>query len=313
MKLLLLACTASVLSLPSIFLAQQSQGTPKATATDTKPAVSTKTKESWTKLSLDASDLPSKPPIVGVQDSEPSYTRELVRLEWRLNDPIDTYIIIPKLVKKPPVIIYLYNYTTNTDRFMRNNVAQYLSSQGVAVVGFSTAVSGHRFHDRGLNRWFVSEMQEALATSTHDVRKVIDYLATRKDLDSSRIGIYGQGSGAAVAILAAAVDPRIKILDLEDTWGNWPDFVTKSSQIPDDERATYLKSDFLAGISGMDPVDYLPKLKIPVRNQYSLAKSAVPPESRKAVETALPKQAVHMPLDGTFDWIKGQLNGMGKE
>jgi hypothetical protein len=58
-------------------------------------------------------------------------------------------------------------------------------------------------------------------------------------------------------------------------------------------------------------MNYLPKLRIPVRNQYSLPKSAVPPEVRKCIEAALPPQAAHTPLDGTFDWIKGQLKGMG--
>jgi cephalosporin-C deacetylase-like acetyl esterase len=195
---------------------------------------------------------------------------------------------------------------------MGNKVCAYLSSGGVAVVGFSTALSGYRFHDRGLVRWFVSDMQEALATSTHDVQKMIDYLQTRNDIDTSRIGIFGQGSGAAIAILAASVDPRIKLLDLEDTWGDWPDFLKFSIQIPEAERATYLKPEFLQSLAGLDPLDYLPKLTIPVRNQYSMPKSAVPPEARKRIEQALPPQATHLPIDNTFDWIKGQLNGMGK-
>jgi hypothetical protein len=268
--------------------------------------------ESWTTPSLEGSKFAIAPPLIGEVDNQPSFKRELVRLQWRPMDPIDTYIAIPKAAAKPPVILYLYNYTTNTDRFIRANVCEYLSSGGVAMVGFSTAVSGYRFHDRGLVRWFVSDLQEALATSAHDVQKMIDYLATRNDIDSSRIGIYGQGSGAAIAILAAAVDPRIKVLDLEDTWGDWPEWLAKSSVIPETERATYLKPDFLKGVAGLDPVDYLPKLKIPVRNQYSLPQSPVPPEVRKRIEAALPPQAAHTPLDGTFNWIKNQLNGMGK-
>ena len=36
------------------------------------------------------------------------------------------------------------------------------------------------------------------------------------------------GSGAAIAILAAAIDPRLKALDLVDPWGDWPDWLAKS-------------------------------------------------------------------------------------
>jgi dienelactone hydrolase len=211
------------------------------------------------------------------------------------------------------VILYLYNYTANTDRFMLANVCQHLTSGGVAAVGFSLALSGHRFHDRGANEWFVSNLQEALTTSVHDVQKVIDYLQTRQDIDAKRIGIFGQGSGAAVAILAAAVDPRIKVLDLEDAWGDWPAWLAESTIIPDAERTAYSSPDFLKEVEELDPIRHLPKLKIPVRIQYSLPppKSAVPPEVRKRMEAALPRQAAHTPVEANFNWIKKQLGEMG--
>jgi hypothetical protein len=109
--------------------------------------------------------------------------------------------------------------------------------------------------------------------------------------------------------LAAAADPRIKVLDLEDTWGDWPEFLAKSSVIPESERPTYLKPFFLKGVAGLDPIDYLPKLTIPVRNQYSLPKSSVPPEVRKRIEALLPPQAAHTPLETSFDWIKKAVTG----
>jgi hypothetical protein len=280
--------------------------------TSSPPVADQKEKESWTTLSLKGSEFKSIPPLVGQADNQQTFTRELVRLQWRFNDPIDTYVVIPKLVAKPAVILFLYNYTTTTDRFMREPVCRYLSKDGVAVVGFSTAISGHRFHDRGANEWFVSDLPEALATSTHDVEKVIDYLETRKDIDTKRIAVYGQGSGAAVAILAASADPRIKALDLEDTWGDWPEWLGKSSIIPEAERPIYLKPAFLKTVAGLDPLDFLPKLNIPIRNQYSLPKSPVPPEVRKRVESALPPQATRTPIEANFDWIKRQLAEMAK-
>lgn len=273
--------------------------------------------ESWTNLPLSGSEFMSVPPLLGQSDTEPSFTRHLIRVQWRAGDPIDMFLVVPKpdaqAAKpsvKPAVILYLYNYTTNTDRFMRVDVCDFLTTGGVAAVGFSPALSGHRFHDRGATEWFVSDLQEALTTSAHDVQKMIDYLETRQDIDASRIGIYGQGSGAAVAILAAAVDPRIKVLDLEDAWGDWPNWLSKSSIIPEAERATYLTPDFLKGVKNLDPIHYLPKLKIPAHLQYSLPKSAVPPEVRKRMEAALPRQGTHAP-EKSFTWIKNQLAGLG--
>jgi hypothetical protein len=276
-----------------------------------------KNHESWTNLSLDGSEFISVPPLLGQSDTQPLFTRHLIRLQWRLGDPIDTFLIIPKPdapAVKPapsPSVIYLYNYTTNTDRFMYTNVCQSLTAGGVAAVGFSLALSGDRFHDRGATEWFVSNLQEALTTSAHDVQKVIDYLETRQDIDTKRIGIFGQGSGAAVAILAATVDPRIKVLDLEDAWGDWPEWLSKSTIIPETERALYLTPAFLERVKETDPVRHLPKLKIPVRIQYSLPKSAVPLEVRQRMEAALPPQAAHTPVETNFNWIKKQLAEMG--
>ena len=273
--------------------------------------------ESWTTLSLDGSEFISVQPLLGQSDTQPLFTRHLIRLQWRWGDPIDTFLIIPKPdapAVKPaprPLVIYLYNYTTNTDRFMHINVCQTLTAGGVAAVGFSLALSGDRFHDRGVTEWFVSNLQEALMTSAHDVQKVIDYLETRQDIDTKRIGIFGQGSGAAVAILAARVDPRIRVLDLEDAWGDWPEWLSKSTIIPEAERALYLTPAFLEKVKEMDPVRHLPKLKIPVRIQYSLPKSAVPLEVRRRMEAALPPQAAHTPVEANFNWIKKQLAEMG--
>lgn len=277
-----------------------------------------KNQESWTNLSLKGSDFLAVPPLVGQTDTQPLFTRDLMRLQWRPSDPIDTFVVIPKPdpqaakpATKPPAILYLYNYTTNTDRFMSVNVCDYLTSGGVAAVGFSLAVSERRFYGRGATEWFVSDLQEALTVSAHDVQKVIDYLETRQDIDTSRIGIFGQGSGAAVAILAASVDPRIKVLDLEDAWGGWPKWLAKSAIIPEAERAAYLTPAFLNGVKELDPIAHLRKLKIPVHLQYSLPKSAVPPEVRKRMLAAVPRKWAHVPNEPNFNWIKKQLAEMG--
>lgn len=86
------------------------------------------------------------------------------------------------------------------------------------------------------DRWFASELQESLSTSTHDVQMILNYVQTQKDLDGGHIGMYGQGSGGAIGILAAAADSRIAALQLVDPWGDWPDWLKRSKQIPEDER-----------------------------------------------------------------------------
>ena len=232
--------------------------------------------ESWTELTLAKSGLsPAAFKVMQLSKSEqPEYTSELLRVEWRSGDPIDLYVILPHGVAKPPVILFLYDYTADTDRFRNEHWCKQATQGGFAAIGFVSALSGQRFHaPRPMKEWFVSELQEVLATSTHDVQMILNYLDTRGDVDVSKAGMYGQGSGGAIAVLAAEADPRIAVLDLLSPWGDWPEWLKDSPQIPENERAAYLKPEFLQSVSNLDPILYLPHLKLKGLNAFVLSRN----------------------------------------
>lgn len=222
-------------------------------------------KEDWTTLSLAKSNLPLQSIggfLLDKADMPGGCTRELLRMEWRHNDPIDLYVIRPARPGKLPVVLFLYNYTFDNDIFREDRWCDRARDNGFAAVGFASSLSWSRLHTpRPIGQWFVSQLQEALASSTHDVQMVMNYLQTRSDLDVKHVAVFGQGSGGAVAILSAAADKRISSLDLLNPWGDWPDFLKASKQIPEDERPNYLKPEFLKNVASLDPVDYLPQLK----------------------------------------------------
>ena len=217
-------------------------------------------KEDWTSPVLTGSHLKPSRPIEFVTDY-PRYTLELLQVEWRSGDPIDLYVMKPKGVKKPPVILYLYGYPTDTDIFKNDSFEELVTKDGFAAVGFVSALTGHRYHNRPMKEWFMSEMQESLATSAHDVQMVLSYLASRNDLDMNRVGMFAQGSGASIAILASGVDPRIKVLEGVDPWGDWPTWMASSAFVPENERADYVKPEFLKKLDGLDPLEWLPKIQ----------------------------------------------------
>ena len=164
--------------------------------------------EDWTDLTLAHSKLHPEPPVVGEKVDTPRFTRELLQVQWRQGDPLDLYIIKPKGVANPPVVLYLYSYPSDTNRFRDDRYCERLTAGGVAAVGFVSALTGHRYQNRPMKQWFVSELQESLATSVHDVQMILSFLATRDDLDLNKVGMFGAGSGGTIAILAASVDPR---------------------------------------------------------------------------------------------------------
>lgn len=267
-----------------------------------------------------ATVLASVPPVLMEQDDDPAFTREILRAQWRSADPIDLYVIRPVGVKKPPVILYLYDYPTENDPYRRAEFCRLLTKGGVAAVGFVPALTGQRYHDRPMKEWFVSELRESLATSAHDVQMVLNYLAARGDMDMSRVGMFGDGSGASIAILSAAVDPRIKALDLLDPWGDWPEWIKESKRIPEKERPDYQKPEWLAGVAPLDPVKWLPALKSrKVRIQFVKDIAVTPAHVQAKIEAAVPPNAEIIRYDSTtafkaavaggvgFNWIKQHL------
>jgi hypothetical protein len=245
--------------------------------------------EDWTSPALTTSSLPSALPQVGYVADYSTYTVELLQVQWRFGDPIDLYVMKPKGVARPAPILYLYGYPADTDRFKDPGFQQKVTKDGFAAVGFVSALTGHRYHDRPMRQWFLSELQECLATSAHDVQMVLNYLETRGDLDMSRVGMFAQGSGASIAILASAADPRIKVLDVLDPWGDWPTWLAQSPFVPDEERSAYVKSEFLNQVAGLDPTKWMHKLKATqFRFQDALFDSNTPQAAKQSLRTAAP-------------------------
>jgi hypothetical protein len=264
------------------------------------------------------SGLRIKDVVIGQHDEYPTFAREMIQVTWRAGDPIYLFLVLPKNQPKPPVILYLYSFPSDTDRFMNEAYCALLAKDGFAAVGFLSALTGHRYHDRPMKEWFISELREALGASVHDVQMVLNYLALRNDVDVNRAGMFGEGSGAAIGILTSAVEPRIKALDLTDTWGDWPDWMAKSSMVPEEERPAYVKPEFLKRVAPLDPVEWFGKVKAPVRLQYLNEPEVTPLAARERITAAAPSQAKIVPHQDAlaqfqadklkyFDWIKEQL------
>lgn len=312
--------------------AQSSPSQPKAASPSLPPGFDPKTRtplyetiqEDWSSLAIGASKLEPEAPLVGQTEEQDTFTRTLVQVKWRPGDPIDLWIVLPKGVKNPPVVLYLYGADQGTDRFRDDGWAKRVTADGYAAVGFVAALTGPRFHDRPMNQWMISELQESIGSTVHDVKFILDYLAQRGDLDMNRVGMFGESSGGTVAILAAAADPRIKVVDVLEPWADWPDFLAKSPVIEDDPKhEDYVKPDFLKRVANLDPVKWLPELKIPVRIQLVRDSEPTPIECKEKVGAAAPKQAEVVRFAsfkdlGTregqgrlFRWIKEKLKDQG--
>jgi hypothetical protein len=283
--------------------------------------------EDWTTPALNTSHLlPAAPLGPFVDDNHPEYTMYLLRLQWRAGDPLDFYLLKPTGIKNPPVILNLYGYPTDTDPYKIDEFQKRLVKDGFAAVGFVSALTGHRYHDRPWSEWFVSELQESLGKSAHDVQMVLNYLEARGDVDMTHVGMFAQGSGATIAILASAVDPRIKVLDVLDPWGDWPVWLKDSSFVPEKERPSYLTPEFLKKAATLETLDWLPKVQArKFRFQQAMVEKLTPQLAKDKMRAAVPAGATVVvydtfeafdsafPYSTNLDWVKQQLRGLPQD
>ena len=282
--------------------------------------------EDTTQLRLEGSRLFPVKPFLVEKDELDSFTRELLVVQWRPNDPIYLYLMLPKGVNNPPVVFYLYSYPFELEVFRNDQLCRALTAGGVAAAGFCSALTGHRYKDRPMKQWFVSELQESLVLTIHDVDMMIAYLSSRDDLGTSQIGVVGHGSGGTIAVLAAALNSKVKAVDVINPWANWPDWMRQSTLIPEEERANFLKPDYLSRISYLDPLVWLPKLADkPLELQLIMSDPQNPEACLRSIAKAAPAGArvIQFPdsrvyaesfTNGhAFDWIKRTLVSLGSQ
>lgn len=326
---------ASILSILFFFLAPSialvaGQQTPASGGASAAPSQATNSamaprpdfREDWNSISLAGSNLIPDTPVLGQRDDVPGTTfiRERFQLFWRQYDPLDLYVVLPRGVKNPPVILFLYSFPEDTDRFKNDHWCAGVTNGGYAAVGFVSALTGHRTEYRNPRQSFITELQESLVTTTHDVQMILNYLASRGDLDMDHVGMYGQGSGGTIAILASAADPRIKALDVNTPWGDWPEWAAKATIIPKEDRTKYQSQEFLAKAEPLDPLKWFPKVKAQyVRIQDIREDRNMPAASQERMEDAAPVIAeinqfgdhrALMPMAAggrIFDWLKAEL------
>ena len=285
-------------------------------------------REDFSDLTLKGSAFFPLRPVLGQKDDSPllPFTRERWQLMWRPADPIDLYVCRPRVATdKLPVILYLYTSPSDTSRFNSDDWCMTMTSDGFAAVGFVSAYTGHRLEARPPTTTFFTNFQESLASTVHDVQMILDYLATRDDMDMNRVGMYGQGSGGTIAILASAVDKRIRALDVLTPWGDWPNFFASGQYSTADKRAKFQAPEFQSQIAPFDPVTLIPRVQArSVRIQDVRASGRVPDASQEKVEAAAPPTAIinqygdmaslsaNAPVGVLFGWLRAELQPNAK-
>lgn len=170
-------------------------------------------------------DIPLEVRIVDRLD-ESEYVREKIVFRGIRNSRVPAYLAIPKSSASPyPCVMLLHGIGSSKESWWEDNsfqsggqLTKQLLASGFAVLSLDAEYHGERLANNDYESSMVFTFEKGWFLRTRDMvvqsvienRRAIDYLATRVEIDTARIGMIGYSMGGMMTFNLAAVDPRIK-------------------------------------------------------------------------------------------------------
>ena len=136
--------------------------------------------------------------------------------------------------EKRPGFLVLHGFGSNKDGGVSLAVARLLAGFGYAALRFDMRGCGDSEGPRG---------RVICLEQVADTKEALSFLASRVEVDGSRIAVIGNSFGAAVAIYAAGVDPRLAACV---SCGGWGDGAKKFRKQHESPQAWKRFSDMMA-------------------------------------------------------------------
>jgi dienelactone hydrolase len=203
--------------------------------------------------------------------------------------------MVPAVYSRPtgpgpfPALVFLHGRGGNKRNIVE--LAPTIASAGYAGIAIDCQYHGDR-NPRGKNIYseHAYSDRDAMIQTVIDGRRAVDFLQSRDEVDSKRIGLLGGSMGGILGTLLAAVEERIRASVLLVAGGNW-EILAQKSQHPDGKslRGKTVDVKRLARIMApVDPINFVDLISPrPVLFQLGSKDEIVPAETgRLLVEAA---------------------------
>ncbi len=138
--------------------------------------------------------------------------------------PLLIYKPISKEIKKTPVVICLHGTGGSKDDANIKSLLYRFSKLGFMAVAIDARyhgervkkTTGHNYYTEAIiqawqNKDTAHQQHPFFFDTVYDLWRLVDYLVTRPDVDTGRIGMMGISMGGIETWMAASVDTRIKV------------------------------------------------------------------------------------------------------
>lgn len=168
------------------------------------------------------------PPVVLATEKHRGYSLQRLVLDLNGLEPVPALLLIPdRRDARAPGLLYIHwhggMYDLGKEQLLNGVPAQpayapVCAEKGLVTLAIDSWCFGERKHDENGQRGEESTFKEMLwkgrvlyGMMMFDEFRAVDYLASRPEVDASRIGVLGMSMGATKAWWLAALDPRVQV------------------------------------------------------------------------------------------------------
>jgi len=161
---------------------------------------------------------PLQAEVIG-KDETPGYRREKIVFTGIQRSRVPGYLALPKRGTGPfPVVMLIDGMAGSKDRWFQEDswprgtlVTSALVESGFAVLALDAPYHGERAAENDFRiPQATAGQRDMMSRSIVEHRRAMDYLATRPEIDTSRVGALGVSGGGIVTFALAGMDPRIR-------------------------------------------------------------------------------------------------------
>jgi len=139
---------------------------------------------------------------------------------------VPALLSIPPHAKPPlPVILMLHGVLGHKSSYNQVKRSVFLTNAGYAVMRIDGPYRGEREvsigRGNGVQTSYHYRNRDAMIQTAVDLMRAADYLASRDDIDTDRIGFAGFSMGGAIGAMFCAHEPRVRAALLAITGGDF--------------------------------------------------------------------------------------------
>ncbi len=242
-------------------------------------------------------------PEVSTAEETASYICYKVVYRSARDQRVPAFLVLPKNRpegQKLPCVILMHGL--GGDKTMFKMLWPMLTNAGYALFAIDAQYHGERKPKEPLPFFGIYPYysRDALIQTVIDLRRALDYLETRPEIDPKRIGYIGASMGGILGAIFAGVDERVQAPVLLVAGGNWKILMEKSVlSVFRQNRSSKEIEEALRAMEVVDPVLWVGRISPrPVLMINGDADDVVPVDSNKALHEAArePKKII---------WYKG--------